>query len=84
MAAARADDLHVGEAESHAVDAHQHLVGIGLGHGHQLGLVVLAHVVLARAVQVPGPDCFGHVELGRAVPVVGVSFVVSSTSVVGE
>ncbi len=70
VAAARAEDLHVGEAETHAVDAHQHLVGIGLGDGHQLGLVILAHVLVARAVDVPGPALARQVEVGRAVPVV--------------
>ena len=70
VAAALAHDLHVREAQSHAVDAHQHVVGIGSGHRHQLGLVVLAHVVLARAPQVPGPALLREVDVGCAVAVV--------------
>ena len=49
VAAALAHDLHVREAEAHAVDTHQHLVGIGRGYGQQLGAVVLAHVLLTCA-----------------------------------
>ena len=70
VAATRAEDLHVGETEPHAVDADQHLVGIRFGDGQQFGLIILAHVLFACAIDVPGPVLVRQVEVGRAVPVV--------------
>ena len=69
VAAALAHDLHVREAEAHAVDAYEHVIGIGLGHGDQLRATVLAQVLLARAPEVPGPALVGQVAVGGPVVV---------------
>ncbi|WP_423201865.1 hypothetical protein [Desulfobacter hydrogenophilus] len=58
VAAAHADDFHIGKAEPHTVDADQHLVGIGFGDGKKFGLIIPADVLFARAIHIPGPGFF--------------------------